>query len=583
MAMGATDTAFLGALGPDALAAGSLGTSVEITTLVILQGVLAALSALVAQARGAGNGAAIPGLYWSGALLAGLLVLPAMLLFQHAETLLLAVGEPPALAQATGRFLSVLQWSVPGAMVGTGLQRAFLPAIDAGWVIFPITLIGALLNAVLCYALIGGHFGFPAWGFLGPAIATTVITTGIALALTVFTHTGSRAAFVARARPRAAELAALLRLGVPIGATFAVETTLFLAVALLIGTLGAEALAAQQTALVAISVAFMIPLGLSQAANVRVGHAIGACDPLAARRAGLAAIGLGAAAEAAFAALNAIAPGQVVRLFLDPATQAASIALTLLRIAAVFQLADGIQCVAAGALRGLGDTRTPFILAALGYWAVGFPACWFLTLHAGFGPAGAWCGLAAGLMTVAILLTRRFLRRTAHLIFCLMHPTPDPPGPSQESVWSYPRPAIAQPTAAHVQIIHRGITVAHSRRCVRTLETSHPPTYYIPPSDVATAYLRPSDRRSFCEWKGTASYFDAVFADQVFRDVAWSYPHPTTDFAIIKDHLAFYAAPFDTVLVDGEQVVPQPGGFYGGWITSHVAGPFKGGPGSMFW
>ena len=164
-----------------------------------------------------------------------------------------------------------------------------------------------------------------------------------------------------------------------------------------------------------------------------------------------------------------------------------------------------------------------------------------------------------------------------------MHPAPDQPSPTQESVWVYPRPAIAAPTAAHIQIIHRGITIADSRNCIRTLETSHPPSYYIPPPDLALGYLRPTARRSMCEWKGQAAYFDVVLPGETFRDVAWSYPRPTPEFAAIADHLAFYAAPFDTVLVDGEQVIPQPGGFYGGWITSHVAGPFKGGPGSQFW
>ncbi len=416
MAMGVTDTAFLGALGPDALAAGGLATSLEIGTLVILQGALAALSALVAQARGAGRQAAIPGLYWTGMLLAVLLMLPAFLLFEGGETFLLAIGEPPTLAHAAGQFLALLQASIPGAMIGLGLQRAFLPAIDAGWIIFPVTAAGTLLNAVLCYALIHGEFGLPALGFLGPAVATAIVTTVIAAALTAFSHTGARRAFVTRTAPRLSDLAALLRLGIPISATFAVEHTLFLAVALLIGLLGPDALAAQQVALVTISVAFMIPLGISQAANVRVGHAVGAGDRLAARRAGSVAIALGATAEIAFAAINLVAPAEVVSLFLDPAIPAAAIATALLRVAALFQIADGTQCVAAGALRGLGDARTPFALAAISYWAIGFPAAWVLTLHTGLGPAGAWCGLAAGLIAAAILLTKRFLKRTSHPI-----------------------------------------------------------------------------------------------------------------------------------------------------------------------
>ncbi len=161
---------------------------------------------------------------------------------------------------------------------------------------------------------------------------------------------------------------------------------------------------------------------------------------------------------------------------------------------------------------------------------------------------------------------------------------PDPVGPGQESVWAYPRPAIAEPTSRHIRIEHRGVVVAYTRGAVRTLETSHPPTYYLPLSDVADGVLRPSaSPGSLCEWKGRAAYFDVVAGGETLRDAAWSYPHPTAPFSALRDHVAFYAAPFDGCFVDGERVTPQPGGFYGGWITSHVAGPFKGTPGTRFW
>lgn len=411
--MGVTDTALLGTLGPDALAAGGLAASIEISTLVVLQGVLAAVSALVAQAQGARRVADIPGLYWTGFFIAIALMLPAFLLFEHAEVLLRLAGEPPELARATGEFLSILKWCIPGAMIGTGLQRAFLPAIGVGWVIFPVTLAGTLLNLVLCYGLIHGRWGLPELGFRGPALATAIVFSCTAAALTLFTHTGPRTRFVRWTWPRLATARDLLLLGVPIGATFAVETTLFLGVALLIGRLGPDALAAQQVALMSVSVPFMIPVGLAQAANVRVGHATGARDRAAARRAGIAAIALGGAAEIAFAALNLLAPHQVARVFLVPGTAAFATAIMLLRVAAIFQIADGVQSVAAGALRGLSDTRTPFALAAFGYWAVGFPAAWYLTRYTDIGAKGAWWGLAAGLITVAVLLTTRFLARTA--------------------------------------------------------------------------------------------------------------------------------------------------------------------------
>ena len=164
-----------------------------------------------------------------------------------------------------------------------------------------------------------------------------------------------------------------------------------------------------------------------------------------------------------------------------------------------------------------------------------------------------------------------------------MRPVPAPAGPGQESVWSYPRPAIAQPTSSHIVIAHRGLRIADTRSPVRTLETSHPPTYYIPAADIAPGVLRRAAGSSLCEWKGAAVYWDVVIGDVVLPRVGWSYPSPTPAFAMLRDHVAFYAAPFDLCAVDGEAVTPQPGNFYGGWITGKVTGPFKGGPGSAGW
>ncbi len=161
--------------------------------------------------------------------------------------------------------------------------------------------------------------------------------------------------------------------------------------------------------------------------------------------------------------------------------------------------------------------------------------------------------------------------------------TPDPIRPGQESVWNYPRPALAEPVARHIRIEHRGIVVADTSAAIRTIETSHPPTYYLPQSDILMTALRCSRRRSFCEWKGQATYYDVEIAGEILRDIAWSYPVPTPAFACLRDHVAFYAAPFDICLIDGERVLPQPGGFYGGWITSDLVGPFKGPPGTRGW
>jgi len=164
-----------------------------------------------------------------------------------------------------------------------------------------------------------------------------------------------------------------------------------------------------------------------------------------------------------------------------------------------------------------------------------------------------------------------------------MRPRPDPIGPGQESVWSFPRPAIAEPSQARVVIEHRGRTVADTRAAIRTLETSHPPSYYIPRTDIAAGLLRRAPGSSICEWKGAATYWDVVVGEIVLPRVGWSYASPTPAFALLRDHVAFYAGPFDRCSMDSETVTPQPGDFYGGWITSQVAGPFKGIPGSRFW
>ena len=417
MAMGVTDTVLLGSLGGDALAAGGLGASLFITVCVVLQGVLTALAVLVSQARGAGRDADVPGLYWTGLLLAVLLLVPAFALLSAAEPLLLAVGEPPALAHDVGRFMDVLRWAMPGALLGMGFMRAFLPAVGQGGMILWVSLTTAAFNGALCYGLVHGAWGLPALGLCGPALATVVSFTMEGCALLVLLH-GRLALrrFVAWRRPRVAVLGALLWLGVPVGATFAVETGLFLAIAMLIGWLGPVPLAAQQVALNIVSVSFMVPLAIAQAANVRVGRRVGAGDGPGARRAGLVAIGLGAMFEGVAALLLLATPHAVISLYLDPAlpgnAETFAITATLVKVAIIFQVADGVQSVAGGALRGLGDTRAPFLLATAGYWGIGFPAAWFLTMRAGWGAVGAWWGLAASLMVVAVLLTCRFLRRT---------------------------------------------------------------------------------------------------------------------------------------------------------------------------
>jgi uncharacterized protein (DUF427 family) len=164
-----------------------------------------------------------------------------------------------------------------------------------------------------------------------------------------------------------------------------------------------------------------------------------------------------------------------------------------------------------------------------------------------------------------------------------VRPQPVEPAQGQESVWDYPRPPALESTSAHLVVVLGGVTVAETRRACRVLETSHPPNYYFPPEDVISGALVPVDGSSVCEWKGRARYFDVRGGDRVAPRAAWGYDSPGERFAPIRDFVAFYPGPMDACFVDGERVEPQGGGFYGGWITSNVVGPFKGGPGTRGW
>lgn len=152
-----------------------------------------------------------------------------------------------------------------------------------------------------------------------------------------------------------------------------------------------------------------------------------------------------------------------------------------------------------------------------------------------------------------------------------------------ESVWDYPRPPRLEKTKARLRVVHGGEVVAETTRGYRVLETSHPPTYYIPPEDVRSELLRPSNRRTYCEWKGTARYFDVIVEGRETTAAAWTYDEPSGRFSPIRGYIAFYAEPMDACYVDDDRVEPQPGNFYGGWVTPEIRGPIKGGPGTLGW
>ncbi len=157
------------------------------------------------------------------------------------------------------------------------------------------------------------------------------------------------------------------------------------------------------------------------------------------------------------------------------------------------------------------------------------------------------------------------------------------PGPNQESVWDYPRPPRLELADAHIRVMFGGKTIVDTTHAYRVLETSHPPVYYMPPGDIAEDVLAATPQTSHCEFKGRAQYYDVVVGEERAEQAAWAYPNPTPRFEEMAGYVAFYAHQMDTCYVDDEQVEPQPGSFYGGWITSRVVGPFKGGPGSVGW
>ncbi|MBW4559717.1 MAG: DUF427 domain-containing protein [Mojavia pulchra JT2-VF2] len=165
----------------------------------------------------------------------------------------------------------------------------------------------------------------------------------------------------------------------------------------------------------------------------------------------------------------------------------------------------------------------------------------------------------------------------------MVYPQRIEPSPGQESVWDYPRPPRLEETNKHIEIIFNEVKIVDTHNAKRVLETSHPPVYYIPPADIKMEYLFLTPQSSFCEWKGRAGYYTLRVGDKEVENAGWFYPNPTSNFASLKDHIAFYAHIMDACYVDGEKVQPQPGNFYGGWITSDIVGPFKGSPGTWGW
>ncbi len=416
MLMGVVDTIMLGHLSAQALAAGALGHIATILFLMTGAGILTALDPLVAQAHGAGDNRAISAHLQRGIVLALTLAVPLAFVFWDVRELLRLLGQPAAVLDDAAAYVRASLWGTPAFF----LFFAFRQPLQAMHVVRPAAVamvIGNLVNVASNWILIFGHLGAPALGPAGSAYATS-FSRWVMLFYLVYASRRTLAryweGFTAEAVSVRRHLR-LLRIGLPIGALNALELGLFVGVALLMGRMGVEALGGHQIAINLASLSFMVPLGISGAAAARVGNAIGRQDMPGARRSAAACLLLGMGVMVFFALLYGLLPVQLARLYTsDPSVIA--MAATLLPIAAVFQVLDGAQVVAAGVLRGAADTTFPAVMAILGFWGIGFPFSWYLGFRAGWGPAGLWWGFTAGLAAVTLLYGLRiFLRFRGHI------------------------------------------------------------------------------------------------------------------------------------------------------------------------
>jgi MATE family multidrug resistance protein len=411
MLMGVVDTIMVGRVSPAALAAAALGNLYFFVITIFGLGVLLALDPIIAQALGARDELAVSRGLQRGLVLSLFLTVPVSLLMLAVEPVLVWVGQPaeviPGAAGYTHRLIPSI-WPFYAFVV---LRQTLQAHHRTGPIV--VTIVAAnLLNVALNYAWVYGHFGFAANGVLGSAWATTVsrcLMAPMVLALGwnyIRPYLEKRAPNLLDLRP----LARMLRLGSPIGAQMVLEVGAFSTVALFMGWLGVDQVAAHQVAINLASLTFMVPLGVSGAAAVIVGHAVGRGDAAGVRRSTWAALVVGAGFMALTAVLLIAAPGALARLYTSDSGVVA-LAVLLLPIAGVFQVFDGLQVVAIGLLRGLGDTQVPVIVNVIGFWCIGIPVSLWLGFGLGYGAVGLWWGLVAGLVMVAAFLILRVRQR----------------------------------------------------------------------------------------------------------------------------------------------------------------------------
>jgi MATE family multidrug resistance protein len=420
MAIYATDVMFIARLGQEPLAASSLGVSLTGLLAWAMSGLVGAAAPLIAAELGRARHAIreVRRSFRMGLWLALGCGAVAMAVCSQGEALMRLTGQKPALAVLTGQFLDVLLWSLPPLILG-GHLRSTVSALGRPGYATLIAAVAVGVNAAGNYTLVFGHFGAPALGLRGAALSSAL--TGMAtvasyvIAIQLDRRLRRYRLWGRWWRPEWSRMREMLRIGLPIAATIVAEAGLFSGAAFLMGLIGEASLAAHTLALGIAALAFQVPFGLGQAATIRVGYHYGARDNPAIALAGWTAIVLGVGFMAVTASAMLFAPRALLGLYVDTRAPAnaelVALASRFLLVGAAFQLFDGLQAVAAGTLRGLQDTRMPMWLALFGYWVPGMGTAVWLGFFTPLQGLGIWIGFAAGLMTVALLLLRRWTRR----------------------------------------------------------------------------------------------------------------------------------------------------------------------------
>jgi MATE family multidrug resistance protein len=417
----ATDVVLMGWLGPRQLAAAALGINLTWPLGFAAFGIITAAAPMMATALGAKTHSVrdVRRTFRQSLWLCVFAIVPLWILLWNAEAVMLALGQDRGLARDGGIFLKGYMWTLLPWLLFQAMRNFVASVERPGWVL-AISAAGVVANAFLGWSLIFGHFGLPALGIFGGGLASSIVWSAIALALFVVIVTDRQFRrfhlFSNFWRPDGARLKTMLKLGIPIGFAFAFEGAVFGAAAYLMGLIDADSLAGHAIALQIAALTFMVPWGISQAATVRVGRALGGKDLTGMTRAGWTAWVLGVGFMTVMAVLMWAFPHTLVGFFLDPEARdgrVAMLAVQFLTIAAVFQIFDGAQVVGAGMLRGLHDTRVPMLFAFLGYWVIGLGIGVWLAFWRDWQGAGIWTGLALGLGIVAILVLVRWARREA--------------------------------------------------------------------------------------------------------------------------------------------------------------------------